>query len=162
MFLNKNYILSNELLDKTDISLVKISMLRKQFEDADDFTTIVKMNNCNFIKSDSQKLPKDLRKGIESNEFIDFSNKLPCSWVRDEFQVKEEELFKSGIIINKVVLHKKKFYVFSDDFINKVKNRIPYILNREDTQKCYQKGQIEGYIELSKNKFMTWYNPRDY
>lgn len=162
MFLTKKYILANELVEKMQIKIANISILRKQFEDADDFVTVINMNNCNFIKSTSHKLPNNIQKGISDHKFTDFSNKLPCTWVHNEFSVNEKEWFDSGIVIDKIVICKKKFYVFSDDFISKVNNCVPYVLNKAETEECLRKNQIDGSIQLSKNKFMTWYNPRNY
>lgn len=160
MFLNKNYILANELVEKMNIQIGNISIYRQKLEDENDLTTIIKMNNCNFIKSNSNKLPQTLKKCISSNTFTDFTNKLPRRWLETEFNVSKREWFNSKIVIEEVKLYRKDFYVFSDDFINKVKNRIVYVLDKEETQICYQKSQIEGFIQLSNNKFMTWYDPK--
>lgn len=160
MFLSENYILANELVSKMNVNIANVSMIRQKFEDENDLTTIIKMNSCNFIKSNSSKLPQTFQRSINSNTFTDFTNKLPCTWLKEEFNVTEREWFNSKIVTDKVKLYGKEFYVFSEDFIKKVKNRILYVLDKEETQKCYQNNQIEGYIQLSNNKFMTWYDPK--
>jgi len=157
MFLNKKYILANELVQKMGIHIANISMLRNEFEDQDDMSTIIKMNNCNFIKSGSHKLPNNIAMGIAANEFTDMSNKLPCTWVRTEYEVTEKELQKAGIITGKIKVAGKDFYEFTEEWVAKVKNKIVYTLDKNETMSCMDKGQILGYVQVSKNKFLTWY-----
>ena len=157
MFLNKNYISSNELVEKMGIHIANISMLRNSLEYDDDITTIVKKGGASFIKKNSYKLPSNIKEGIVNNEFTDISNKLPCPFVKSEYQVSEKELMKSGLVISKEKIAGKDFYVFSDDFVKKVRNKIVYTLNKEETMECFAKKQIDGYIQVSKNKFLTWY-----
>lgn len=164
MFLTDNYILSSEFIDRTGIHVAYISKVIKLLEDDNDSTTIIKMNACNFIKSNSGKLPNNIQKAIIKETaikpFYNFSNKLPVHWLKQEYNVTEKEWFKSGIVEDKVTIHGKIFYVFSDDFIRRTKNCICYVLDKEETQKCTQNGQIENSIQLSNNKFMTWYKLR--
>lgn len=157
MFLNKKYILANELVQKMGIHIANISMLRNQFEDEDDYATIVKMNNCNFVKSGSPKLPRNISSGISNHTFTDMSNKLPCTFIRTEYEVTERELSKSGLIKGKVKVAGKEFYEFTEEFVQKVKNKIVYTLDKNETMECFSKGQIDGYVQVSNNKFLTWY-----
>jgi hypothetical protein len=157
VFLNKNYILANELVEKMGIHIANISMLRSHLEEVDDdISTIRKMGNCNFIKKNSLKLPKNIREGIYSNTFADVSNKLPCSWVKTEYEISDSELKKSGVVENVVTISGKKFYVFKDDFVKTTRNKIVYVLNEQETMDCYKKGQIDGYIKAGK-RYITWY-----
>lgn len=157
MFLKKNYILANELVQKMDIHIANISMLRQQYEDQDDMTTMIKMNNCTMIKSNSHKLPNNIKMGIAANEFTDMSNKLPCTFVRTEYEVTERELLNGGVIKGKIKIAGKDFYEFTEEFVKTVKNKIVYTLDKAECMECHSKGQIEGYIQVSKNKFLTWY-----
>jgi hypothetical protein len=157
MFLSSNYILANELVQKMNIHIANISMLRQQFEDCDDFTTLFKMNNCTMIKTNSHKLPRNMIAGIAVNEFTDITNKLPCTFVRTEYEFTEKELTTSEIVIDKVMIAGKEFYVFDRDFVEKVKNKIVYALDALETMECFRKKQIEGYIQVSNNKYLTWY-----
>jgi hypothetical protein len=157
MFLNKNYILANELIQKMNINIANISVIVNHYEDGNDFTTMFRMNNCTMINSASQKLPKNLRDAIAVNEFTDITNKLPCTFVRSEYEFTEKELIESNIVIDKIEISGKKFYVFDRDFVEKVKNKIVYALDASETMECFRKKQIEGYIQVSKNKYLTWY-----
>jgi len=156
MFLNSKYILANELVAKMNIHIANISMFAKQFEDS-DCGTIIKRNNCTFINSKSRYLPHNLEVGIIVNEFTDMSNKLPCTYVREEYPMTEKEMFKSGIVTEKTTICGKQFYVFSDEFVKTMKNKIGYILDAKETKDCTANDQILGSIQLSKNKFFTWY-----
>lgn len=156
MFLNKKYILANELVQKMDIHIANISMLLKEYEDSNS-DTFLKMNNCTFIDSKDVTLPKNIIAGIRNNQFTDMTDKLPCTYVHDEYEITEKELFNSGMVINKVEIAGKKFYQFAPEFVQKMKYKIGYILDEAETMDCYRKKQIQGYTQLGKNKFFTWY-----
>lgn len=157
MFLKPTYVLSNELVQKMNIHIANISMFAKQMIEEDDYGTVIKMNNCTFINTKSHKLPQNILDGLLTNSFTDMSDKLPCTWVKDEFDVTEREWFKSGIVIDKVTIAGKKFYVFAPDFVKMMKRKIGYILDAQETKDCTEKNQILGSIQLGKNKFFTWY-----
>lgn len=157
MFLDKKYILANELVEKMGIHIANISMLRKLFEHNGNTYDMVKRNNCTFINTKSRHLPNNIMKGINSNILTDMSDKLPRTYVVSEFGITEHELQKSGILKEKIKISSKDFYVFQPDFVKEIKGKIPYILDREETLQCFKNKDILGYIELSKNKFLTWY-----
>lgn len=156
MFLKKNYILANELVNKMGIHIANISMLAKDHED-DDSGMIIKMNNCTFINTKSPALPNNIQIGIYSNDFTDMTDKLPCTFVKDEYHVTEKELFKSGLVIDKIKVAGKEFFVFAPEFVQKMQYKIGYVLDEEETMYCFSKKQILGYTQLSKNKYFTWY-----
>lgn len=164
MFLSSNYILGNELVERMGINIANVSIMSKRFEDENDHTTVVKMNNCNFIKSDSPKLPKYIQNGIKElksqSPFVDFSDKLPCTWFRSEFELSDKDCMNSDIIKDKVKVYGKEFYVFDQKFIDAVKDRISYMLDEKETKECWNNKQIEGYVKISKKKYMTWYDPK--
>lgn len=157
MFLHKKYILANELVQKMNVHIANISMLRNQFTDDEDYSTIKKMNNCTMINTNSKKLPNNIMEGIRSNIFTDMSDKLPCTWVRSEHEMSEKELFTSGIAIEKIKIASKDFYVFNKSFVNTMRNKITYILDEKEMIECTNKKQILGHIKLSNNRFFTWY-----
>lgn len=156
MFLNKKYILANELVEKMGIHIANISMLMKEYEDTDN-GTFVKMNNCTFINSNDATLPNNIKIGMQNNQFTDMTNKLPCTFVRSEYEITEKELFKSGMVTKKVEVAGKDFYEFAPEFVEKMKYKIGYVLDEVETMECYRKNQILGYTQLSKNKYFTWY-----
>lgn len=157
MFLSKNYVLANELVQKMGIHIANVSMLRKQFEDEDDLSTLLKRNNCTFVKTNSHKLPKNFRDAIAQHEFTDLTNKLPVTFIKDEHPLTEKEWFDSGAVVDKVKVAGKEFYVFSDEFVKTTRRKIVYVLNEKEKNECYEKHQIDGFIPASKNKFITWY-----
>mgnify|MGYP006999722202 FL=1 len=73
------------------------------------------------------------------------------------YEVTEKELTRAGIITGKMKIAGKDFYEFTDEWVKKVKGKIVYTLNKEETEGCYEKGQILGFVQVSKNKFLTWY-----
>ena len=157
MFLNTNYILANELVKKMNIHIANISMLKQKIENSDNYDDMIKMNNCTFINKKSIYLPKNIRLGIANNVFTDMSNKLPCTYVRSEYGISEKELFASGIIKEKIEVCNKDFYVFTDEFIEKTEGTVINILEADDAMECHKNGSIDGFVKLSKNKYITWY-----
>jgi hypothetical protein len=156
MFLNTKYVLANEVVQKMGIHIANISMLAKEFED-NDYGHVVKMNNCTFINSKSNQLPHNILVGILANDYTDMSDKLPCTWVRTEYGMTEKEMLKADIIFGKVKIAGKDFYHFKPEFVKTMKKKIGYVLDAEETKYCTEKGQILGSVQLSKNKFFTWY-----
>jgi len=156
MFLNKNYILANEVVQKGNIHIANISILIKNLSSLDE-PPFIKMNSLTFLNKNSSLLPNNIQNIISSNEFTDLSDKLPCNYVRSEYGITEKELIESEVVVDKIEICDKKFYVFNQDFIKKVKRKILYVLNKKETEECLKKKQIEGFIQLRPNKFLTWY-----
>ena len=155
MFLSKQYVLANELVQKMGIHIANISMLMNGVDEYSlDF---IKMNNCTFIKRNSHKLPNNIKVGLSKFEFTDVSNILPCTWVRNEYELSDKELMSSGVVKRKIKVAGKDFYEFTDEFVKKVGNKIGYTLNKEETMECFSRKQINGYVQMSKNKYLTWY-----
>jgi len=157
MFLDNKFILGNELVQKMGIHIANISMLRKSFEHNDDLYSVLKLNNCNFINTKAMNLPNNIKKGIEEHEFTDMSDKLPITWVLGELNCTERNLINAGIVIDKVTVAGKKFYVFDRAFVDTIGKSIPYILNAEENERLVKGSFIKGSIQLSKNKFLVWY-----
>jgi hypothetical protein len=156
MFLDKKYVLANELIEKMGINIANISTYYGQLKHLNN-CPIIKLNSVSFINKNSGLLPNKMKKTLEENKFTDMSNKLPCVYVNDYYGLSKVELEKSGIIIEEVEILEKRFYIFTEEFVKKLKNKVPYVLNEEETISCYKRRQIDGYIELKTNKFLTWY-----
>jgi hypothetical protein len=156
MFLNKKYILANELVNKMGIHIANISMLMKEHEDSDN-GMFVKMNNCTFINTKDGELPQNIIDGIRANVFTDMTDKLPCTYIRTEYGITEKELFKAGMVTKIVTIAGKDFYQFAPEFVEKMKYKIGYVLDEVETMECFRKKQILGYTQLAKNKYFTWY-----
>ena len=157
MFLNENYVLSNELVGKMGIHIANISMTRKTLEDQDDLYSIRKMNNCTFINTRAKALPQYIRRGLDAHEFTPMWDKLPVTWVHAEFAVTERELLRAGIVLSRARIAGKNFYVFSPEFVRKMQGNIGYILSEAETQECTLTGDIDGFTQLSADKYFTWY-----
>jgi hypothetical protein len=156
MFLDKKYILANELVQKMGIHIANISMIAKSLEDYDD--VFVKMGNCTFINTESIELPNNLKEAIAANDFTDMSDKIPVTFIKAEHNLSVVTMKKSGIISEVTEIAGKKFYVFKKDFMEKTKDTILYVLDKEETSECAEKNYIDGYTQIGTNKFLTWYN----
>lgn len=160
MFLSKNYILVNELSKKMGITHANFSILKAKLEDEGDEHTFIKYGNALFIDKTSSNIPKNIKECIAmyENELTNFEKMLPVTYIKSEYGVSERELKNAGIIEGVVVIEGKKFFKFTDEFVKNMKNKILYVLNEQETNECYKKGQIEGFIKLNKDKYLTWYS----
>lgn len=157
MFLSNRHVLANELVQKMDINIANISILKKKLEDQGDLSTLKQMNNCTFIYTKSPRLPKYIQNGLNGDNFTDVSNKLPCTYVKKEYECSEREIMRTGLIERKETIAGKKFYVFKDEFVKSMEGKIAYVLDEAETLNCYRNGDIEGYMKLGKDKYLTWY-----
>lgn len=157
MFLGKNYVLANELVQKMNIGMANISILRAKLEDEGDETTLFKMNNCTFIKTNSHKLPKNIRNGILANEFTDLTDKIYVPYMQTEHGLSKKEVLSMDVCDGIELVGGKEFYVFNKEFVKKVKNKVLYVLSPDECADCHRKGQIKGFLQVNKRKFLTWY-----
>ena len=157
MFLNSNYILASELVEKMGIHIANISIIRNQLESENDICTIKKMGACTFINKNSGKLPQNIQDGIRVNTFTDMTDKIPTPFIKEEFNLSYKELSESGIILGEQKISGKKFYIFDQDFVEKVKDKICYVLSPEETQDCLKRKLIDGFIQINNRKCLTWY-----
>ena len=154
MFLGGEYILANELVQKMGINIANISMLLPELDD--DYGTMIKLNNCTMIKGNSRRLPENIKNGISANTFTDMSNKLPCTFTRNEYEITEKELIKGGIITGKVKVAGKEFYEFTNDFVQKTKNKIVFTVDEDEAIQRFNNNEINEFIQVGKNKFIIW------
>jgi hypothetical protein len=158
MFLSKNYVLASEVVDLLGLSIANISNIRRVFENSNDFHSIKKMKDCVFLNVNCNKFSKNITRCLETNTFTDMSNKLPVSWVREEYGMTPISMIKSGISRGEVIVQGKRFIEFEDEFVSLMQNKIGYVLDEKETNDCFRRGLIEGYIKLGTNKYFTWYN----
>jgi len=157
MFLGKEYILANELVQKMGIHIANISMLSQEFEDKGNSKDIKKMNSCNFINTKSIDLPNNIQQGIIKYDFTSLENKVLATYFRNEFGISDKEIMNSSIIEGKEKIAGKDFYVFKQEFVDNTKGKILYTLDKLDTSDCIETGCIDGWVQMSKNKYLTWY-----
>lgn len=147
--LNNKHILSNELVQKMGIHIANISMI--------DSPNILKMGNCNFLSPDDLHLPKNIKTFIRNNEFTVLENMLPTKYAKEELGISEKQMFDTKIVSSIETVAVKKFYKFSDDFISRIKNKVLYILDKDDFSDCLNNNQITDYVKLNNNKYLTMY-----
>lgn len=165
MFLNKNYVLGNELCDFLNIHKANISILRKERESVEDFNTVVKLNGISVVNLKSKFLPNNLKlspEDIKKAKFTDISDKLPLSYIEDELDLTPKELNVLGakeVNIKYGNLKEIKLWKFPDEIVQ-LKNIIPYTLNSEEYFECLKKKQIDGGIQVKPSKYFVWYKLR--
>lgn len=168
MLLSSNYVIGHEVCKYHNISISSLSMYRREREDAEDFTSIIKMNGETLINLDSEQLPNGLRVPHEdrtSDNFTDIRNMLPLSYLTSHHELKERDLKKIGGFCT--TINGAKYWAFEEDFVKRVtrkgKNTITYILSDSETQDCLRKKQIVDYIHLDhetpkrESRNLVWY-----
>ena len=160
MLLNNDYVLSDEVVNKVKCTRSLISNIIRHLEDSGDMSSVIKMGQFTFLKRSSDKFTKKINETLQDDDYTDMYNKLPKPYFDREYNIKESELLKTDIIKGTTKICGKKFYVFNDWFINKMKKKVMYILDDAETNSCTINKQIDGHIKLSKNKNLTWYSLR--
>lgn len=161
MFIPSNYILANELAEKGNIHVANFSMLHNNLSNL-GLPDTLKYGNCVFVDKNSNFLPKYI-KDLANNpeiEYTDMSNKWLTSYATTELGVSKNYILSSLAEYHptEVTVAKKKFIEFDNSFINLLHQKCLNVLTEEDTMECYNDGDIEGYIKLKKDKYITWYN----
>jgi len=157
MFLNEKFILGNELVQQIGIHIANISMLRSKYVHGDDKYTIIKMNDCTFINTHANKLPRNIKDAVKEHEFTPMYNKLPATYVNTHIQATKRQLTKCGMIEDEVLVAGKRFYVFNDEVVERIGAHVPYILTHDETMSCKENNQIIDYIKMTNNRYFTWY-----
>ena len=153
MFLNNNYICANQYVIDRNIHIANVSNLKKNMSERD----FMELGNCTFLRKDG-KLSLDLKKYIylENREHFDFTNYLPCAFLKSELELSEKELFDSGLVKNKLEIAGKKFYELSEFFDNK-RNKVFYTLDRKDYFDVINNIRDLDFLKISDKKYLTWY-----
>jgi len=156
MFLDKRYVLGNELAEIGNFNISNISMIVKEFHDNDNYSDAKNLGNCTFLNSDAQ-LPKHIIKLL--HKCTPMNNKLPMTYIIKEFKTKKDDILKSlsEYIEDVTTISGKEFVVFNEDFVNKFKGKVHYILNKSEMQEALDNDYIDGFIQLSRTRFLVWY-----
>lgn len=163
MFLDKEFFLANELLEFTQMHIANASMIKKELLE-NDSGGVVKRGNCLFFSKTSKELPNNIKELLAKHgkTLHTFENKVPITALRSEFSdVGTTALLKgfekAGVSITKEEISGKTFVVFPDEFVSKLKNKTPYILNETEYKSSLKNQDIDGGIYIKKNKYFVWY-----
>ena len=159
--------MASELTNHMNISSSNTSALMKKLHSIGDTTSAIKLGVSIFLDKTSINLPNNYKKGIsegiENNIFTSMYNMLPYNYVMNEFNITDKEA-KELINDDNIPEFQEELFVdgkrmirFSDDFIQEVKDCVLYALGEEETKECYKNNSIDGYMQLSRNKYITWY-----
>ena len=162
MFIPPYYALSNEIAEKSDISIANFSMLRKNMEDNNIADVIIKYGNCTFVNTRSHLLPNYLKKAVQY-EYTKMDDLLLVSYITTEYECSKEEFIKAfqdtGFeSIEEVKISGKIFLKVSEDFINLLKNKIITNISKVETDNCLRDKDIDGAMQLSKDNYLVWYS----
>lgn len=159
-FLTNDFILGNELAEKGNFCVGNISMVKNKLDDKGLTNDIIKMNNCTFVKKNSVNVPLYFKNVMSSNEFTDLTNLLPITYFMEEYRILHTDIKKLKelkFIIEELQISSKMFFRFSDEFVKICENSVMYTLSKKETMECLRTTTIDKYIQLSKNKYLTWY-----
>lgn len=166
MFLNKNYVLGNELCAYLGINQANLSILRKERELQEDFSTVQKLSGTVVVDLSSRHLPNNFRLSADDivcANFTEIHDKLPLSYIKEELNLTEAELKVLGaeeVLVKYQNLKEIKLWKFPE-YLTKLRNPIPYTLNAEEYEKCLKNKQIAGGVKLKPSKYFVWYFLRD-
>lgn len=163
MFIPKEYFLANELFNKAGIHIANSSMLAKEIESKNIKNTVIKMGNCIFFNKNSRALPNNIRNYVEAFKDLNtFENKVLVSALRTELDdIGYTALIKgfknNNYEIKEEIIQGKRFAVFPNELVEKLKDKTWYILDEFEYHDCLDRGNIDGGIKLKKDKYFVWY-----
>jgi len=162
MFLTKDFILANEIVQKANIHIANISNFLNHLEETNNKAGISKkMGNCSFINNTSPFLPHNIKEYIDGFEYTDMSDKLPSTFLASEFELSSDKILqgfnKVGYDVHEEVIAGKRFLVFPLNFIEAFEGKTWYILDYEEAVDCFDNEDIEDFFPLYKNKMFCWY-----
>lgn len=157
MFLDNGYVLGSELAEVGKFHLANISMYIKEEHDRGNFDDVKKLGKATYINKDAVNLPKYFIKNLNKCSCID--NMLPVTYLTKELGVKYSNLkiALSNYIIKEVRVGTDDLIEFSDEFVNLFKGKVHYTLSNKECNECLNKKLIDGFIKLTKNRFLVWY-----
>lgn len=156
MFLDKRYVLGNELAEIGNFHIANISMIVKKFHDNDNYSDAKNLGNCTFINSDAE-LPKHIIKLL--HKCTPMNNKLPMTYLTKELKLNKDKILLAlkDYITSTERIGGKEFVVFTDEFVQIFKDKVHYVLNKSETDEALKNDYIDGFIQLSRNNFLVWY-----
>jgi len=164
MFLSKNYVLANEVVQHAGIHIANVSNMIKLLEDANESEgVVVKYGNCTFINRDAKNITNSFKEYIKTPglKLTDFSDKLPITYVQTvlgvSFEILQESFGVNGFDLGEIVIAGKRFAIFPKSFVTLTKGKILYVLSKEDYISCLNNGDIQGGFALNSKKYLTWY-----
>jgi hypothetical protein len=159
MLIPKNWVLSNEVGELGNITAANFSILHNRITQKELLNTTLKYGNCVFINPHSIYLPIYISNIIKKNEFTNLSNCILTTQLVKELGVTEtcaiSSLHKYGP--EPVIISGKRFTRFNDEFIELLSGKITAVVNEYEVNELLEEGSIEGFIKLTKSKYLTWY-----
>lgn len=121
----------------------------------------MKVGNCPILsKYDGDLLPK-IRSTVLSGDCTSLKNKMCLNYFKSEYNLKDKELLAT--IADKIeVISGKKFIVFKDSFINKIKRKnnidnMIYTVDDKDFYDLLQENNILDYYQVNEKKYIVIY-----
>lgn len=162
LFLRTNYVLGNELVEKMNINIGNLSSAKKDLEEVDNYSAIIKLGNCLFVDKNSPHLPNNIQEGLKKYEFTDMTDKLPLSYINEQWGVNRstvENLIDTREEFKEInVLADKAFVVFDQKFSTDLYSTNVSVLSKKEKEECEEENLIDGSLQLTVNKYLGWYN----
>lgn len=150
----QTYVLGAEVAEKGGFNISNISMLiadEKMMEGSD----YLKYGTVTLINKESQNLPTYINKVIEEQELTNLSGYMPTKYFLEEVDDNTKlimDMYKDVKICNKKFVEVIPETPLHEAFFG------GYTLNVCDKSEWPEIEQyIEGYLDLSKDKRLTWY-----
>jgi len=159
-----NYVLAQELFEKTGFASSNISMVIKddRIEEGNDY---LKFKSVVLLYKHSLNLPKFITEPMKKyeDEFTDLSDLIPYIYfteLTDENIKSIEDKFEIVELGGGEDMRPKKFVRITDETLHNViydDSKIKVTVENSEIKELVQGKYIDGYIQLSNRKSLVWY-----
>lgn len=153
IYFTEDHVLGTEVAEIQQIATSYISNLKSD--------RIMKVGNCPILsKSDNNLLPK-IRKTVLGTEVTSLKDKMCLSYFKSEYGMSDEQILNS-IATDIEIISGKKFIKFTDEFLDKIKQRnnidnLIYACDAKEFKELQQEDIIKYYYKLNDKKYLIIY-----
>lgn len=155
LYLTENHILATELCEMVGIHMANISNLK--------LPSILKFGNSPIINKFDVNLPPKIRNHVLNLNLTTLKNKIPLTYFKTQYNLSNDEIL-THIADRIEIIAGKKFIVYKDEFINKIKNKnkykldkMIYIANKSEFNEFEKMYNDLEYIKVNSKKYIILY-----
>lgn len=153
IYFTEDHILGTEVAEILNIPTSYISNLKSD--------KILKVGNCPILlKSDNELLPK-IRTTVLGTEVTSLKDKMCLSYFKSEYGMNDEQILQT-IASEIEVIAGKKFIKYTEDFLNKIKQRnnidnLIYVCDAHEFKEFEEDNIIKYYYKINEKKYLIIY-----
>lgn len=152
----KDFVLGSEIAKGGDFHIANMSMVIKDFELVEG-TDYLKFGGITLFSKTSICFPKNIDVVMKTYKFTDLSNLVPLKFFKDELE-NNTNMIKTKF--KEVKVDGKQFIEITDEKLSEVFHNpklVRSVVSANEIPELVNGGYILGYMQVNKNKYLTWY-----